>query len=176
MYPIKQSDWNRYRGTVLDHGLNVAILQIAQRLLPQGFDVSDKAPDSYEALVACFESGGRYVVFSDGSENTIYGDPEVNHHFRAWHDWCHWQGKYDFSLEGELGAYRMQCSHLEALYGDTKITAKWRRILYAEVVGQKLYCRKHGYFPDDQLAFIKRFLDDPGWLEKGPGVVADGAL
>lgn len=144
MYPIKQNDWNRYRDTVLDHGLNVAILHIAQRLLPQGFDVSDTAPDSYEALVACFESGARYVVYAGGSENTIYGDPKVNYHFRAWHDWCHWQGKHNFSFQGEYATYQMQCEHLAQLYGNDETTERWRRILFADVIGQKLYFhRKH---------------------------------
>lgn len=100
MYPISQDDWNRYTTSVLDHGLNVAVLVIAGRLFPGSFDVSDDAPDTYEKLVALFESGRRFVVYEGGSENTIFGDPAVNHHFRAWHDWCHWKGRHDFSMGG----------------------------------------------------------------------------
>ena len=74
MYPISQQDWGRYRDAALDHGLNAAILTICQRLLPGGFDIAENAPDTYEAIVALFESGKRYVVYAGGSENTIYGD------------------------------------------------------------------------------------------------------
>lgn len=168
----RQHDWDRYRATVLDPGLNVAILHIAQRILPQGFDVSETAPDTYEALVARFESGMRYVVYAGGSDRSIYGDPEVNYHFRAWHDWCHWQGRHDFSLEGEFGAYRMQCGHLITLYGESEMVTRWHRILYAEVIGQKLHQRKYGCFPEDQLTFTKRFLHEPKWLEPGAVVGA----
>jgi hypothetical protein len=31
-----------------DHNLNAAIIEIAKRLFPAGFDVSDDAPDTYE--------------------------------------------------------------------------------------------------------------------------------
>jgi hypothetical protein len=159
MYPITQEDWDRYRETVLDHGLNMAILTICRRLLPQGFDVAETAPDTYEAIVTLFESGQRYVVYAGGSENTIYGDPEVNYHFRAWHDWCHWQGKYDFSLAGELGAYHLQCDHLVAIYGASDTTRRWQRILYADIIGQKLYFRQHGSFPTDQMTFVRQYLE-----------------
>lgn len=160
MYPISQQDWGRYRDAALDHGLNAAILTICQRLLPGGFDIAENAPDTYEAIVALFESGKRYVVYAGGSENTIYGDPEVNYHFRAWHDWCHWTGRFDFSLEGELGAYRMQCGHLVSVYGEDETVRHWQHILFADIIGQKLYHREHGTFPDDQLAFVLSVLKD----------------
>ena len=105
MYPIKQEHWDRYRNAVLDHRLNVAVLVITRRLLPGGFEISENAPETYYELVRHFESGQRYVVYSGGSEHTIFGDPEVNYHFRAWHDWCHWQGKHDFSFQGEYATY-----------------------------------------------------------------------
>lgn len=158
MYPISQQDWDRYREAVLDHGLNMAILTICQRLLPRGFDVAETAPETYESIVALFESGQRYVVYAGGSENTIYGDAEVNYHFRAWHDWCHWRGGHDFSLAGELGAYNLQCAHLFTFYGQSEVTRRWQRILYADIIGQKLYFRQHGSFPVDQMAFVRQFL------------------
>lgn len=159
MYPIRESDWTRYRHGPLDHGLNVAVLHIARKLLPAGFDVSGDAPDTYEAIVRQFESGKRYVVYAGGSENTIFGDPEVNYHFRAWHDWCHWKGSFDFSFQGEYGVFGMQCEHLMAVYGSGEKTEKWKRILFADIIGQKLYFQRHQRFPVDQMGFVLQFLE-----------------
>ena len=158
MYPISQRDWDNYTTTVLDHGLNIAVLVIAGRLFPGSFDVSDDAPDTYEGLVALFESGRRLVVYKGGSDNTIFGDPTVNYHFRAWHDWCHWQGRHDFSLAGEYAVYEMQCAHLVTVYGDDETTHRWQRILFADGIGQKLHHEQHGSFPQNQMEFVRRFL------------------
>ena len=48
------------------------------------------------------------VVAREGADNTIFGAPEVNYAFRAWHDWCHWMGGFDFSLYGECATCNMQ--------------------------------------------------------------------
>jgi hypothetical protein len=66
-----------------DPQLNSAIINMATRLFPAGFDVSDDAPDTYEKLKAHLDAGKRLVVFSGGSQHTIYADPAVNHAFRA---------------------------------------------------------------------------------------------
>ncbi len=161
MYPISEADWNRYRSEVLDHHLNVAVLLVTRRLFPASFDVSESAPDTYEKLVALFESSKRYVVYSGGSEQTIFGDPDVNYHFRAWHDWCHWRGGYDFSMQGEYNTLKLQCQHLTQIYGNNAQTRRWRRILFAEVIGQKIFQQLNGHFPENQ----RRFVDD--YLERG---------
>jgi hypothetical protein len=41
----------------LDPNLNAAIIAIAKRLFPSGFDVSDDAPDTYEKLKAHLDVG-----------------------------------------------------------------------------------------------------------------------
>jgi hypothetical protein len=41
------------------------------------------APDTYEKLKAHLDAGERLVVYSGGSQHTIYADPAVNHAFRA---------------------------------------------------------------------------------------------
>src|SRR5208282_1357378 len=103
-----------------DIHFNAAVLTMCSRLLPGGYDVSLAAPETYEELIAHLDAGGRMVVYSGGSERTIYGDPEVNFAFRAWHDWCHWRGRHDFSQEGERVACAMQSEHLVTLYGESR--------------------------------------------------------
>ena len=142
----------------LDRGLNAAILHIADRLFPKGFDVSPNAPETYEALLAHIAETGRMCVGNGASENTIYADAEVNYAFRAWHDWCHWFGHYDFSLGGERQACELQKQHLRSLYCGGRNLKRWEAILDAEVIGQAEYQACHGEFPIDQLSFVQAYL------------------
>jgi len=142
----------------LDIHFNAAVLTICSRVLPGGFDVADDAPETYDELIAHLDAGARMLVYRGGSERTIYGDPEVNYAFRAWHDWCHWRGRHDFSPEGERAACAMQGDHLVTVYGESSQTRRWRRILHAEIIGQREYFDRHGVFPDDQRAYVESYL------------------
>ena len=155
----EHSDWQAVRRTPLDIHLNVAVMHMADVVCPAGFDVSDTAPSTFPELMAFIETHRRITVFSGGSEKTIYADREVNYCFRAWHDWCHWRGRFDFSLEGETAVWQMQCDHFRSLFGDSAMTRRWQKILYVEVVEQWLFHERHGYFPDDQMAFTRSYLE-----------------
>ncbi len=61
----------------LDIQFNAAVLAMARRLFPCGFEVAEDAPQTYEDL-ARLDAGKPMLVWSGGSEKTIYGDPEVN--------------------------------------------------------------------------------------------------
>jgi hypothetical protein len=147
--------------TPLDPSFNDAVVEIANRLFPSGFDVSPQAPATYEELKALLDAGGRLVVYAGGSEHTIYGDPGINYAFRAWHDWTHWTGRHDLTFEGEVAACASQQRHLLLLYGDTVQTRRWCEIIRAEIIGQGTYYRYHKRFPDDQCGFVQAFLEDP---------------
>jgi len=142
----------------LDIQFNAAVLSTAHRLFPCGFLVVEEAPQTYEELIAHLDAHQSMLIWSGGSEKTIYGDPEVNYAFRAWHRWCHWRGRHDFSFEGEYAAYQTQAGHLVTLYGDCPRTHWWHSILYAEIIGQHEYRDVHGHFPDDQRAFVEAYL------------------
>ena len=143
----------------LDPELNEVVLEMARRLLPKGFEVSDDAPQTFEELKYRLDAGAPMVVWSGGSTSSIYADPYVNYAFRAWHDWCHWTGGHGFTLAGEHAVYRMMCSHLIQYYGPTLKTRSWCRILRAEILGQLQYFLRCGKYPDDQRAFIERYLE-----------------
>jgi hypothetical protein len=151
-----------------DRGFNAAVLHIASRLFPGGFDVSDDAPQTFDALTTQLRGGGRMVVWSGGSERTIFGDPAVNYAFRAWHDWCHWRGRHPFTPAGERACLRAQRRHLLALYGDGPRTRRWIALLTAEVLGQQRHFDRHGRFPDDQRAFVAAYLHDPEAALRAP--------
>lgn len=107
-------------------------------------------------------SGKPLIVAREGSENTIFGDRDVNFAFRAWHDWCHWRGGYDFSFLGECATCHMQVQQLKEHYGKNHQTAYWIELLTAEVVGQRQFYEKFKTYISDQRAFAQAYLQDPG--------------
>lgn len=147
-------DWSSHSPRPLDPALNSAIVAIANILFPTGFDVADVAPDTYDKLRAHLDAGHRMLVWSGASEFTVFGCREVNWAYRAWHDWCHWQGTHDFTLEGEAATAEMQSQQLFALYGVTSKTRYWQRIIHADIVAQGQYAAEFGDFPVDQRAFV----------------------
>lgn len=144
---------------ILDRGLNAAIVAMAARCFPKGFDPSPDAPSSFKALMAHMaevEAGrARMLVYDGGSECTIYGDDEVNYAFRAWHDWTHWAHKLPFDLTGETLTWHRQVNHLILWYGDCPTVDRWSRILHAEIVGQALHYQIHGAYVGDQIGFVR---------------------
>ncbi|MCC3246413.1 hypothetical protein LG047_13985 [Methylocystis sp. WRRC1] len=123
------------------------------------FIVADDAPQTYEEMISQVEGQGVFVVWSGGSERTIYSDPKINFAVRAWHDWCHWRGRHDFSPAGEIAVAGMQRRQLIAIYGNTPRTRRLCRLIDAEIVGQMLYLQRHGEFPTDQRAFVATYAD-----------------
>ncbi len=147
------------RRNPLDRAFNVAVNHMASKIFPSGFDVSDNAPQDHETLFALLNAGRRMLVWSGGSDRTIFDCPSTNHAFRAWHDWCHWTGSHPFTPLGEFQVYKMQRDHLTELYGFATIRHwNWHKILYTEIIGQLEYQREHGEFPDDQRAFADEYL------------------
>lgn len=93
--------------TTFDPALNQAILNLAKQSVGE-FEISDDAPSTYAQLCSHLDAGKTLVVAQEGSAQTIFGDPRINYAFRAWHDWCHWSGGFDFSLQGETNTCMMQ--------------------------------------------------------------------
>lgn len=135
-------------------GFNAAVLHIAQRLMPGGYDVQEVgAPDSLDQLIAHVSATGRILVWAGASDRTIFGDEEVNHAFRAWHDWCHYTHKLPFTYAGEIRVAFVQAAHLVRLYGQTPETERWVAMIFAEVIGQSAFQEATGQFPVDQELF-----------------------
>ncbi len=146
---------------ILDRTFNIAVLQACNRVLPNGFDVSEQAPDSYESLLSHYRETGRIQVWNGASDHTIYGDREINYAFRAWHDSRHIVGNHDFTFEGESAVCAMQVSDLLSIYGACDNFYKFERLLIAEIVGQALFFEARGEFPADQYAFTSTYIRDP---------------
>lgn len=137
-----------------DIPFNAMVMTMANRCLPKGWDVSDDAPNTYEDLVAHIEVYGRVAVWSGDSDDTVFGDREHNWAFRAWHDYCHYLGKFDFSLEGERKTAYMQVNMMFNAYGVNHTTTQWASWILCEVVGQAMYVQEHNDFPKPQIDFF----------------------
>lgn len=143
--------------------LNVAIQAITNKLFPMGFDVSENAPDNLESLTNHINKTGRMLVWAGASENTIYGDREINWAFRAWHDFHHWRHQIGFTIIGESDVCRHQIKDLLTLYGPCLRVSRMAEIITAEIIGQTTYQAWHnGEWPNNQPAFIKAYLRNPG--------------
>lgn len=101
-------------------------------------------------------------VWSGGCDHTIYPTPAINHAFRAWHDACHLEGHYNFSLEGERATCALQCGQLRMALCEynSAMVEYFCTVLDAEIIGQALYYERHGLFPLDQAAFVGAYLED----------------
>lgn len=140
--------------------LNHAVVTIAAKLFPTGYDVSEDAPDTLDKLRDHVARTGRMVVDSGNSDHTIFADPEVNWAFRAWHDHCHLRGDYGFNLHDECSVAREQISDIRKLYGHGPIADRMCALIWAEVVGQAQYEKRNGYFPENQRSFDLDYLRD----------------
>lgn len=141
-----------------DITLNGAVIAISRELFPDGFDISWDAPETLQQIRDHLDAGKRMVVYAEGSDESIYGDAQVNYAFRAWHDWCHYITNNDFTVKGELGVYNYQMAMLAARFGKV---GYWSRLLYADVVGQRLYYLLHHRYVDDQRGFVATYLNAP---------------
>lgn len=103
----------------------------------------------FDDMVKQFEESKVLKVSKLHSELTIFGDPEVNWKFRAFHDFLHIVHGLDFTFESELLVnYEQTKIAFEA--GLSKFDIQ---LLNIETAGQIVYFKKYGEFPKDQRKF-----------------------
>lgn len=138
----------------LSETLNTVIELMTERI---DYSVSDEAPNSYAELKSLLDGGEQLVVYSGGSETTIFADPKINFAFRAWHDLTHYQYEYDFSLIGEMFTCNAQIYEVTYTLG-ADIAQHCRPYLTAEIIGQRLYYDKYKCYVEDQQAFVLAYM------------------
>lgn len=119
------------------------------------------APSSKAELEAT--RGARVRKVWDGaSDRTIFPTTRLNYAFRAWHDACHLEGNYDFTLSGEMEVCALQAAQLRMAMHEFPPTliAHCIAILEAEVIGQARYFERNGQFPVDQRSFCVAYMVD----------------
>lgn len=144
------------RNSLAPHEMCAAILALA----PPHIALA-KAPGTREELEAT-RGAVKRPVWNGASETTIFPSARLNFAFRAWHDKCHLDGNYDFTLSGEMETCAMQAAQLRMALGEYPPTliAHCMALLEAEVIGQARYFERNGQFPIDQRAFVVAYMVD----------------
>lgn len=99
-------------------------------------------------------NGGTMHISSDFCENTIFGDPEINVMFRAWHDEVHLKLNEGFDYMAEARVAFAQISELPEDWREEKL------LILSEVIGQAAYHEKTGEFVDNQRDFTFNLLSE----------------
>ena len=161
-----------------DRAFNEAVRVMAKKVWRLGYDISDDAGyaaapgsigshyDSVEAYFAGISERHRVTVYMGGSDNTIFGEPDFNYDFRAWHEWTHWTLRAPFDLDGELAVAHRQCQDLAKVFGHGIQFDCWQRYIMAEVYGQALHHYKTGAFPTNQREFDRAYIDHHFYLRE----------
>lgn len=137
------------------------ILHITGILMPFGYDTTEDSSqvDTYKKCKEYYNSTGRIRVWTGSSANTIYGSDEVNHAFRAWHDFIHITHNLPFDYKGELGVMqvqKMQCIR----YHRGRDMMLFLTLLECEIKGQLDYYYKHRKFVANQREFTQQYLQE----------------
>lgn len=106
----------------------------------------------FKGLKEQWKKNGQIEIWTGTSDNTIFGDPQINHFFRAWHDYIHIKYNQSFNFGGESTVATIQCSQLPT---------DWifeRELITAEVFGQNQYYRIHREYVVDQRQFCYDYL------------------
>ena len=112
-------------------------------------------PETLEELTLVFGHNETLKVSGQHCERTIFGLPELNCWFRAWHDWMHYACGLDTTCGGE-GALALK--HIEAIRRDDAwaevIDYRFlEAVIWVETYGQNAFYLAHGRFPSNQAAF-----------------------
>ena len=139
---------------------NAAVVTMANKVCPTGYDVADSAPSCLGDLIDHIDRTRRICVARGNSEATIFGagNEEINWAFRAWHDWTHYHLRANFDLPGEARVAMQQYDDLRKVYG-LSFADRYKPLILAEVLGQAIYKELVGAFPGNQREF------DVDWLE-----------
>jgi len=101
-----------------------------------------------------YSETGKIHVWTGSSENTIFGDPKINHMFRAWHDCTHIVNDLGYEPLNEILVGKIQAEQLPY---------SWRferDLIDAEVTGQVLYFVANNEFISDQRQFTLDYLNN----------------
>ena len=99
-----------------------------------------------------FEETKKINIWTGCSDKTIFASDEINHKFRAWHDFYHITKNLSYFEEGEKKVCELQKNDLPKNYNFEKT------LLDIEIVGQVEFFKEKNDFPINQHKFCKDFL------------------
>ena len=122
--------------------------RIVELMAPPFKAVDKGAPNTFEELLE-YKDKDILLVYSGGSDKTIWSTPQINFSFRAWHDSIHMRKGYDFSVLGEVLTAREHIMQLKRAGFD-----RFCNLFWIDIVAQRLFYAKYGRYVQDQEAFF----------------------
>lgn len=158
----------------VDDTLARASCEIAQRLMPQGWDtLAHDAPDTFQKVCDYWFANRRIGVSAYMSPKRFFGTAEACRSFDAWHDYCHVQTQGLFNCEGEARVNDMQQAHLLAWYhhwADLRPTEEAIKrasaVLNMNNLGRLQHWKVWDHPPADTRSFAEGWLAALGMAEK----------
>lgn len=120
---------------------------------PVNYAVANFAPDTDMTMFTQAKCGSGLVIWSGGSDATIFQQPSDNWAFRAWHDSVHLIGCVGFLCENEDLVCELQKQAMFARFGVNSVTEIFAKLIDCEISGQCGYFERTGQFVDDQKQF-----------------------
>lgn len=140
-------------------------IAMSRKHWPDGFDTTDN-PDLIRTLADLkhrVRHDGRLTVWSGACENSIYCDPRVNWHARAWHDAVHLLLNAEFDTAGETRVMRFQQQQVCRAVQRPIVRKRCCLLLECEIAGQLEHLERTGRFPENQREFAARWLTERGF-------------
>lgn len=113
-----------------------------------------EAPSTLDEMRSCIaDNNGTLYVASEGCENSIYGHTG-NLWFRAMHDLGHltYDMRTTYNDEVALAGILWQ---LVLVHIPIEYQLDCNRVYTADTIGQSMHSDEYGYFPADQVAFVR---------------------
>lgn len=148
----------------LTEGLDLLAMVIRTNAdkLPFPWAVSENVPEHWTEVKDYIQRTGTIVVWSGGSEQTIYEDPKVNYQFRAWHDYFHFVLDQPFTTDGETvvaeAQVRVATAILKGAHARHRLIQLVSELIMCEITEQACGYFATGKFEDDQVAFTLKHL------------------
>jgi hypothetical protein len=117
------------------------------------FDESD-IEGTFQKHLDRYEETGKIHIWRGASEGTIFASEQVNHYFRAWHDYIHITKRLGYDFIGETAVCQIQMAELPVEWYFEK------QLVNCEIVAQALHFMKFEEFVSNQRLFTLRFLLD----------------
>ena len=145
---------------IWDRRLNAAILTIAERLIPRGWNVVSAEEADAEAIWKSCEEG-RPMVYDRPNSTSIFGDVEVDHAFQAVSEFCmytppaaHPHHRPNLCAQMMVSGLDRLMSELVTLYGDDELTQRWRKAHWTHTIGRLAFLALVGSIPGNNYDFV----------------------
>ena len=144
--------------TSLGVELGVWLQREAERILSRrhwSVHISDQVVTSLDQLRDHLADTGELLVWSGGSEHTVYGSRFANYAARVVHDVVHLDHNLQFTTVDERRVAEIQREHAI----ESGLRQDLIDLLWFDTASQTLYEATHGRFPSDQLGFCRHLYE-----------------